>query len=464
MKGQLNISVCILMTCLVLGLSTTSSRAFALLGPFESWMQATNGVREPGDIGGPMDITNEYRWNVPVLTYGFDQSFLNYFGTNGVTAVASAIQILNNLPPASQIVLTNYPVFSQRINYGAQSQGLYDLKSQTLALLLEQMGLAQPTRYIFVLKQWTPAFETEAYEADWIGWAVPDYIVQRNFDPQTLLPSSYVNRGLYDALVISASTGNLIENFPADPTVAGPTTVADSYLALNTGTFFTGLTYDDVGGLSYLLSTNNINLETLLPGVYGVGTNAGNFVNGAWRPGVDKITFVSQPVCSQSGAFMPMTNFFTDSYVTNGILKKQQVARVIPVPDVTFSAGALTSGTAGTPFFVRTGTSNWIDNATVNGNTNGAGPGVIQPPVQILFNKLGPQFSTDGAVSDEEADNLSSVWGSFDATTNAPVAYPSPQTGTNQLALWMWLWMGNPPNWSTHTFEWTATSATMACS
>ena len=116
--------------------STDESDAFALLGPVQPWMQTTNGVIQPGDIGGPMCISNEYRWNVPVVTYGFDQSFLDYFGTNGVAAVESAIQILNDLPPASQIVLTNYPFNSQSENFAAAAQSLYDLKSETLSLLL----------------------------------------------------------------------------------------------------------------------------------------------------------------------------------------------------------------------------------------------------------------------------------------------------------------------------------------
>ncbi len=64
--------------CLLL-LSSNTARAFALLGPAAPWMQATNDMSLEGDIGGPMDVTNEYRWNVPVLTYGFDQSFVDYF-------------------------------------------------------------------------------------------------------------------------------------------------------------------------------------------------------------------------------------------------------------------------------------------------------------------------------------------------------------------------------------------------
>ena len=101
--------------------STVGSGAFALLGPVQPWMQMTNGVINPGDIGGPMCISNGYRWNVPVVTYGFDQSFLNYFGSNGVAAVESAIQILNDLPPASQIALTNYAPW---MNATIQSYGI----------------------------------------------------------------------------------------------------------------------------------------------------------------------------------------------------------------------------------------------------------------------------------------------------------------------------------------------------
>src|SRR5207248_1976102 len=37
---------------------------FALLGPYMDWMAQTNGYRQPGDIGGPMNIGEGYRWNV----------------------------------------------------------------------------------------------------------------------------------------------------------------------------------------------------------------------------------------------------------------------------------------------------------------------------------------------------------------------------------------------------------------
>ena len=40
-----------------------------------------------GDIGGPMLVQESYRWNIPVLTYGYDASFTDYFGEQGIGVV-----------------------------------------------------------------------------------------------------------------------------------------------------------------------------------------------------------------------------------------------------------------------------------------------------------------------------------------------------------------------------------------
>lgn len=96
-----------------------------------------------------MNLGEEYRWNVPVLTYAFDASFLDYFGSNGVAAVENAIGVLNNLGGAAESSPLDFPTQSSVINCEAEAEGLYDLKSQTLALLLEQFGLATPTRFAF---------------------------------------------------------------------------------------------------------------------------------------------------------------------------------------------------------------------------------------------------------------------------------------------------------------------------
>src|SRR5712671_2804685 len=96
---------------LALLLLVTSARAFSLLGPYANWMDTTNSFKQAWDIGGPMNLTEGYRWNVPVVTYAFDQSFLDFFGSNGVAAVEGAIKVINDLPPASNLFVTNYPFY-----------------------------------------------------------------------------------------------------------------------------------------------------------------------------------------------------------------------------------------------------------------------------------------------------------------------------------------------------------------
>jgi hypothetical protein len=429
-------------------------------------MEQTNDFRQPGDIGGPMDIGSGYRWNVPVVTYGFDKSFLDFFGTNGVAAVESAIQVLNDLPLTSQIILTNYPLNSASVNYQAQTGNLCDLKSATLVLLLEQMGLTQPTRYVFALKQWEPIFLTYPMLSDWPEGTIPNDIVQRNFDPETLAPSFYVNGTLFNGYVFSDYYGGQVNGviaIPDDPLGAN-LSVADygfsfiSYAdgAFSPGAFFTGLTEDDVGGLCYLLSTNNVAYETLLPNVFGTGTNASSFVNGAWRPGVDKITFVPQPFDSASCQFLPVTNQFIDTYITNGNTTQQQLQRVITQPDFIFCAGDVNYGVLGVPFVDRTGTTNWINNAALNGNPTNGGPGVIQPQIKIIFNKLGHRLNN---LNDTSAQDSSNHWGTFDGSTNPPIIYPIPQTGTNQFTIRMWFNMVYLTNPFRKNFDWSLTNS-----
>jgi len=124
----------------------------------------------------------------------------------------------------------------------------------------------------------------------------------------------------------------------------------------------------------------------------------------------------------------------------------------------------VTLGGPGVPGFTRTGTTNWSNYAAVNGNTNGAGPGIIQPPFHIVFNKLGPYFSSMGP-SDENAYGGPESWASFNQSTDAPLGYPIPHD-TNQLTVRMWLKLGTPatrsgppPTVSTQSFEWKPTSA-----
>ncbi|MGH7951242.1 MAG: hypothetical protein ACREFE_04900 [Limisphaerales bacterium] len=432
MNAQPKVRCLLAMMISIVGLSVLNARAFSLLGPFESWMTFTNGFypSDEDEIGGPMCISNEYRWNVPVVTYGFDQSFLDYFGTNGVAAVESAIAVLNNLPSASQMDASNYLTDATYYNYTAQSQGLIDLKSETLFLLVEHLGLASPSIGAFCLKDFW--FTNGTITGD---------VLRRNFDPFTDLPSNYIGDTLLSYQlqysVFGSETNAWADVFPVDPLDSDPTTVANG--VPEAGAFFGGLTCDDVGGLRYLYSTNNINYEILPSDVRGVNGSA--LVNAAWRPGIDKITFVPQPIDALSGAFLPATNQFTDTYITNGNIVQQQLERVTVQPDFLFCATNLANNSY---LFSRTETTNWLNESALNGNSSPAGPGVIVPPVRISFNKLGKTWNSLRGSPDDSA-NVQTVeqWGTYDGSTNVPVAYPQLQTGTNQTTIQMTLMLNN---------------------
>ena len=130
------------------------------------------------------------------------------------------------------------------------------------------------------------------------------------------------------------------EEYVLNPLTTLATAVADD--AAGFGGYYTGLTRDDVGGLRYLLRTNNANYEILLPGVHGVGPNASDYVDLALRFGVNKITFVRREVDTFTGQFFtPYTNQFADYYSppTHFAVRTQQLERVITTPDILFCAG-----------------------------------------------------------------------------------------------------------------------------
>jgi hypothetical protein len=416
------VAFCLLLMCFAVSLSTLTAGAFSLLGPDESWMTPTNGFQAIGDIGGPMNIGEGYRWNVPVITYAFDPSFTAFFGTNGVAAVESAILILNNLPPASQVDPSNYPLNTTSENYQAAAMGLVDLKSETLSVLLHQLGLAQPLRFMFCV-----------HDFSFTGGNTNVNVVLRNFDPFTYGATDVLNDTLYTSNLVWYGGGSFvvaqIEPIPVDPYIPN-VTVADGWVEANAGFFYTGLTRDDVGGLRYLLQTNNLDFEALLPDVQGVGANSNNYVNLAMRAGIDKVTFVDESMNYDflTGGFLtPVTNQYPDTYFTNGIWMQQQLERVTYRPDIVFSAYADSNQV---PAFVEcTGTTNWLNNAGLNGNPDMAGPGTIRPQVTISF----PKYGLDAIVFTTDPDSVIQAnnerWASFDGSTNAPVIYPVGATG-----------------------------------
>jgi hypothetical protein len=334
--------------------------------------------------------------------------------------------------------LTNFPEQILRYNNTAQSQQLYDLKSATLAFLLEHMGLGQATRNVFDPRRWDAVFLTHADEASWPPGTIPDLIIERNFDPETLEPSHYVNGVLYSGQVQRAGSSWDVIEFAVNPTDPIFTSVTDFRTLQRAGEYCAALTRDDIGGLHYLLSTNLVNPEALLMDVHGADTNAGNFVNVALRPGVEKITFVRQQYDALSGQAVPLTNQFVDTYITNNVAKHQLLERVISQPDFLFSVAD--SGSSLASPCTRTGTSNWWSSTTLAGSTNETGPGVIVPPVKIAFDRRGPSVVTEDDLPGF-ADSENYRWGSFDNSPADPIGYPTGAgfDGANNLSIHLWL-------------------------
>ena len=421
--------------------------AFSLMGPFASWQTAAIGYNLPLDVGGPMTLSEDYRITVPVLNYGFDGTFLSFFGANGVAAVNAAMGILNAVPAASAMSasLTEFPL--QAIgpaNATAANLQIRDLKSAALSTVLGQMGLASPERWTYTLRDRTVVNNTTNYT-----------VIQRNFDPISLLPNNIVNGVLYTYTVAEPLLpGNFAD--AVETRVSGninniSVASVDEGGGLLAGQFFTSLTRDDYGALRYLLRFNNVNTETLDANVTLVdtrspyapfqGTNAQTNIPIAIarRPGIDRVSFNPIALDSLLGIVVrAVTNRYVDQYFnpTNNVLTNQTVQRVVNLPDILFAAGDLPPPALGLisgATLVRPTSTRWVNNSALPGNTvaGGAailsGPGVIPAALSnataivIEFNTLGASranFSGAGArFLDERSSTVNGVWGYYDATT-----------------------------------------------
>jgi hypothetical protein len=433
--------------------AVNSASAFSMLGPYDAAYQVPGIGYNPfnGDIGGPMNLAEGYRWNIQIITYGFDPSFMHYFGAQGSNEVVKAITIFNNLPPVSKMSanLTEFPDDTRRENYQAEALNIADLKSFTLAFLMEQIGLASPERYVWTIRATRTVNGTTYYT-----------VIKRNFDPVTQNPSSFVNDTLYTYGILSFVNPTFVDavEFPVDPLAFGFTAVASGADGLfggllAPGEFYTGLTRDDVGGLRYLYSKNNFAIENPVPGTIAAGSAGGSspwtpvggtnvlttntIVTTALRPGVEKIVFKPVRYDSIFGSFITVTNTYTDTYITNSHKVTQKTQRVLTRPDILFAAGDLGVAPVGAPvpvLWARSGTGAWANNAALNTQPGSvgptAGPGVIQPQAVITFSKLGPYLinATGNGISlltEASPDAIGVIWGSFDGTTNAPIIYPN---------------------------------------
>jgi len=197
---------------------------------------------------------------------------------------------------------------------------------------------------------------------------------------------------------------------------------------LNEGNYPTNqFTRDDAGGLRYLLSRDNVNIEQLPPDV-AAADGSTNLVRTAFRPGIEKITFVRVPYDTLLELSPPVTNEWFDTYYSNGIPRTQRVRRVTTRPDILFTATdlGLAPGLGGPMAAWRTGTSNWINNAHLHSALGGDGPGVITPGAVIAFGKLGQTILNRAPFFLDLSNPPFQYfhWGAFDGTTNLPGVFP----------------------------------------
>ena len=288
---------------------------FAFLGPFfgpdATWQTITLGYDQAylnaglpgspnwlGDIGGPKNIGEAYRRNDPYIFYAYDSTFSGYFGLQGETNADQAFTIMNNIFGAYPSGvdgyspnLTEFPFNSQDFNGTAQGYYLTDLKSVILHLLVEQMGLAEPERYTWTLH------DRAVVSPPGCPLGSTFLVVQRNFGymdqplngPETgNIYSPYVNNILYTYSILDdcghhppAWTAITVP-FSVDTTIPEFNSVAANNFeggvidqgGLQIGGFYTGLTEDDVAGLRYLMSSNNIEFEDPAAGSQLEVTNA----------------------------------------------------------------------------------------------------------------------------------------------------------------------------------------------
>jgi hypothetical protein len=445
MFGKLTKSV-----CLLLGLAAAQQAgAFTLWGPLEAWQTAdmdygsryfylnVDLLTGLGAVenGGPKNFGEGSRLTTPILTYGFDATFLDYFGAQGVAAVDSAMKLLNGLPSATAANLSNFLTDgNEQINYTAQALDMLDLKSTVMWLMVEHMGLLGETHVFDLLLR--SHYDTVA--CDYVY-----FTVNRNYDPVTYNPSTYVNGRLYgyqiEDLCPVVNVADALET-ASDTTVKTYTAVATSE-GLELGGYYLGMTRDDMGGLQFLYKKGNYAYEAVDSNSV-VEPFSGN---SSWTPvstnpivaisnfvgllgGVEKITFVKVAYDSLLGtAFAPITYHYTIPFVTNSRLSQLKVTRTISAPDIIFTAADLVNSEALPNYATLTRSGSFIPSGYVSPG-GGVVPSTINPPMLIVLDNVGPVYYNENPHFISSLDYLEYPifnWGSFDGSTNPPILYPN---------------------------------------
>ena len=292
---------------------TASTHAFVLVGPVDPAEQTLSFGGTPvtsanisDELGAPKQLDEFYRWNCPDLTYGFDQSFVQFFGQEGINAVDDAMRAINDffLPEdgsyagVSSLNLAKHG-FGRNFNTAwlnatAANENLIDLKSLTLGMMVNYLGLGNPYRYAFTA--------TNSLVPNTNASGAIFSVVLKNYDPITYSKSDTINGVKYSYRLIhdqapgsianAATVGGMtldMEEFTSDSSgnaYSAVSAIVDAFYGntdlvwtdvpslFNFGVYYSGmnamggmyqprhaLTHDDAGGLKYLYSTNTIAME-----------------------------------------------------------------------------------------------------------------------------------------------------------------------------------------------------------
>jgi hypothetical protein len=368
-----------LMVVIAAALLVQTTFGFALLGPRDTW-QANNLGYDPqgdnGDLGGPKNLGEEWRWTYSPITYAFDDTFINYFGTNGIAAVEDAIalynrELTNSLAGMTDAQLRAKPLDTKRVHPTAQALGVLDMKSYTMGMLAEQLGLAGAVRWTWALRD----------RQIFTGQVTNYLVIQRNFDPFTLKPSRYVNGHKWTYFIGTFPTG--VQNNTYDDaaevaidqagdnpfiSAAVSAVVGEDLLStgLREGEYYSALSQDDIGGLRYIYRLNNVNSESLplatvrdsanfAPTLRVVDTNQVIFINGT-----DAFTFFTNAMFTSNflGQFTNLiilssnvtvtniatTNFVVTNIVAGGLFTNRSLPTIISNQDLfLFSLRSITN-------------------------------------------------------------------------------------------------------------------------
>ena len=299
------------------GILAANANAFVLVGPTDAGLventlawgapnQTVISANLVDDMGTPKRIDEFYRWNCPNLTYGFDASFVQFFGEQGIAAVNDAMNVLNDFfnpqdgsyEGVSAMNLTKQGFggnFNTAwVNGAARQENLIDVKSLTLGMMVNYLGLGNPYRYAFTA---TNAIIPNAA----LSGAIFS-VALKNYDPRALTESDMINgvqfsyRLIHDqppgSVADAATVGAMVmdlEEFTADTSgnaFSAVSAITDAFYGnsdivwtdvpsvFGFGVYYDGmnamggmyrprhaLTYDDAGGLKYLYSTNTIAME-----------------------------------------------------------------------------------------------------------------------------------------------------------------------------------------------------------